>query len=297
MVAKIVKASFPGHVVSRPSRWRVPFIFASPHSGRDYPARFMEMSLLNLKELRRSEDAYVDMLLPPVDDVGAPLLEARFPRAFLDVNRDRREIDQHMFTAPPVEGHPLASNRVLAGFGVIPKYAADCKPIYGKKLSSAEASARLKWCYGPYHDMLGRLIDECQQLFGYAIVIDWHSMPSRYAQSGYDLKDIVLGNCHGEACRQEVFMAWQSAFKTQGFTVAANRPYAGGHVTDLYGRPQDKVHVLQVEINRKLYLDEKKVAQLPKYFEILQERLFHVIKDATCFSQSDTLYPSQFAAE
>lgn len=293
MTAKIVKASFPSHVLSRPTHWQAPLIFASPHSGRDYPARFVADSVLELGDLRRSEDAYVDALLPSAEALGVPVLAARFPRAFVDVNRNAREVDPFMFTTSPVDGTEIRSNRVLAGFGAIPKLAADGRPIYARKLSAAEGRARMVWCYTPYHETLQALITECLSLFGIAILIDWHSMPSAATAGGRSLPDMVLGDRYGSSCAPWITQEWQSQLEEQGFSIARNSPYAGGHVTSLYGQPRSDTHALQIEINRRLYLDEQRVKRHGEKFKDLQNRIQLVANQIIAHHAS----PTRFAAE
>ncbi|WP_051881515.1 N-formylglutamate amidohydrolase [Parvularcula oceani] len=258
MVAKIGSDGFPGHRIARPAHWRAPFIFACPHAGRQYPSRFIAETRLSLLELRRSEDAYVDALLPEAEAIGVPILYADFPRAFVDVNRAPDELDPLLFDGPVAAASPR-SNRVLAGFGVVPRLAAEGRQIYTKRLPAAEARARVKWCYEPYHASLRALITECLTQFGEAVIIDWHSMPSR--GGGRTLPQIVLGDRFGAACAEGNVRDWETAFGAAGLKVVRNTPYAGGYVTSLYGRPAQGIHALQIEVNRSLYLDEGAVAR------------------------------------
>lgn len=253
--------------VHRPLRQTVPFIFASPHSGRVYPQSFVAMSRLGPTSLRRSEDAFVDELFCGAVALGAPLLAARFPRAFLDANRAPAEIDTAMF-----DGHlPVAvdapSPRVNAGLGVIPRIVRDGAEIYNAKLSPLEAQERLARLYRPYHAALAQLIAETREIFGVAVVIDCHSMPSAAA-----IPDIVLGDRYGMAAAPLVTRAAELAFEKQGFSHVRNAPYAGGYTTLLHGRRDRDVHALQVEINRALYLDEE-VIERSVDFEQVYRRL------------------------
>lgn len=277
MTAKISRAAYPGHSVIRPAEWRSPYVFASPHSGREYPRRFLADSILSLDELRRSEDAYVDLLIPDGESLGLPVLQARFPRAFVDVNRSTREIDKTMFTQSPLAGQEILSNRVLAGFGAIPRLAAEARPIYARKLSATEGRQRLKWCYEPYHAALRALVTECRQRFGKAILIDWHSMPSSAAGYGRTLPDIVLGDRYGVSASTETIQQWEEGLLEAGFTVARNAPYAGGQVTTLYGDPAANLEAVQIEINRRLYLNEQKVRSIPEKQLALVRRLGAVV--------------------
>ncbi len=228
----------------------VPFIFASPHSGRFYPSSFAESSRLDPISLRRSEDAFVDELFDSVPDLGAPLIAARFPRAFVDANRAPGELDPAMFDAPLVSV-ASRSPRVAAGLGVIPRVVRDGLEIYRARLPAGEAAFRLEHFYRPYHAALADLVDRTRAKFGVAIVIDCHSMPPPAKAH-----DIVLGDCYGEAAAPELIANTQKILTGLGFSVARNTPYAGGYTTHLYGRPRDGVHALQIEVSRALYLDE-----------------------------------------
>lgn len=249
--------------IVRPGQWSSPFIFASPHSGRRYPAAFLKDSVLDLHTLRRSEDSYVDLLVDMVPGLGAPFLKALFPRAFVDVNRAENELDPLIFADQLPTHSDTRSNRVLAGFGVIPRLAADGLAIYRKKLPLAESERRLEHYYRPYHVALQGLIDECMDRFGCAILIDCHSMPSRHVwnrQRKCDV-DFVLGDRYGASCSPALVSLVQGLLNDQGYAVAQNSPYAGGHVTQHYGNPAGGVHVLQIEINRSLYLDEARITR------------------------------------
>jgi N-formylglutamate deformylase len=251
----------------RPEQQRAPFIFASPHSGRIYPPSFLRRSRLDPITLRKSEDAFVDELFAAVPELGAPLIAARFPRAFVDVNRAPGEIDAAMFDGPLAM--PLVSRtpRVGAGLGVIPRIVRDGLEIYGARLPAGEAQFRLEAFYRPYHAALAKLVAETRALFGIAIVIDCHSMPPTSRGT-----EIVIGDCYGEAAATELIIATQRTLVELGFSVARNAPYAGGYTTHLYGKPESGVHALQIEVSRALYLDEARM-QKTRRFEECQVRL------------------------
>ncbi len=240
--------------VFRPQRQRVPFVFASPHSGRLYPTTFTEKSRLNPTALRRSEDAYVEELFDCVRELGAPLLAARFPRAYLDANRAPMELDPAMFEGSLSLAVDRGSPRVHAGLGIIPRVVREGAEIYRARLPVREAEFRIQQFYRPYHLQLAQLVEKTRASFGVAIVVDCHSMPSAAAAP-----DVVIGDRLGLSALPEVTAAADNAFVGEGFSVARNAPYAGGHTIHLYGRPGDRVHALQVEINRGLYLDEERV--------------------------------------
>jgi N-formylglutamate amidohydrolase len=243
--------------VLRPPQQTRPLVVASPHSGRRYDSAFLASSRLRLAELRRSEDAHVDALVAGLPELGVPVIQALFPRTYVDANREPLELDAGMFDGPlPAFSNP-DSPRVRAGLGVIPRVAANGIAIYGGKLPIGEARRRLHRCYFPYHRALTALLNETRARFGFAILVDCHSMPSQaVARHGGPGPDFVLGDRHGGACMPELTAQADSLLSGMGYTVVRNRPYAGGFTTVRHGRPNDGVHALQIEVNRALYLDE-----------------------------------------
>lgn len=238
-----------------PLRRTSALIFASPHSGRSYPESLLKASRLSLASLRRSEDAYVDELIGAAAGFGAPLLCATYARAYVDVNRDPAELDPDMFHDRLPVTVQRGSPRVQAGLGAIPRVAGDGQAIYPRKLEAAEAQSRLARVHAPYHAMLAALIEEAKAVFGCAVLIDCHSMPS--CARGPMAPDIVLGDRFGASCHPSVTGFVEAALQRMGYRVARNTPFAGGHTTQLHGRPQDGVHALQLEISRALYMDER----------------------------------------
>ncbi len=258
--------------LDRPVRQGVPFLFASPHSGRSYPASLLERTRLDPTSLRRSEDAFVDELFAGVVGLGAPLLAAHFPRAFLDVNRSITELDAGMFDAPLDVPVDTPSPRVVAGLGVIPRIVRDGAEIYCGKLDREEAGARLSQLYRPYHQALSDLMEETRIKFGVAVLIDCHSMPSALS-----VPDIVLGDRYGASAAPQLTARAEAAFAREGFSVTRNSPYAGGHTTTLYGRVAQGCHALQIEVNRALYLDEDRIAKRMS-FDSVRTRLTRAMK-------------------
>jgi N-formylglutamate amidohydrolase len=266
--------------LDRPARQTVPFLFASPHSGRLYPASLREQSRLDALTLRRSEDAFVDELFAGAVGLGAPLLAAQFPRALLDVNRSSAELDAGMFDAPLKVPVDAPSPRVAAGLGVIPRIVRDGAEIYRGKLDSAEAAQRLSQLYKPYHRALAGLMEETRAHFSVAVLIDCHSMPSALS-----VPDIVLGDRYGASAAPALTARAEAALIRQGFSVVRNTPYAGGHTTSLYGRVAAGCHALQVEINRALYLDEDRIAKKAS-FESVRARLTRAMQELTAIPLS-----------
>ena len=242
----------------RPAAQTLPLVVASPHSGADYPADFVAASRLDPLTLRRSEDAFVDEIFAAAPRLGAPLLAARFPRAYLDVNREAYELDPAMF-ADPLPGYVNSrSPRVRMGLGTIARVVASGEEIYDGKLRFAEAEARIDQLYRPYHAALKRLVEETEAGFGFCLVVDCHSMPSgANGAAAHDAADIVLGDCHGAACAPQLVELARRHLSRRGFAVALNAPYAGGFTTGHYGKPRRGRHALQIEINRALYMDER----------------------------------------
>ncbi len=253
-------------VLKRPTRAVGPVIFASPHSGRDYPAAFLERAILDRQAIRSSEDAFVDRIFDCAPKLGAPLLTARVPRAFIDLNRAADELDPAV-----IEGIARAPHnpRVASGLGVIPRVVAGGRPIYSGKLSLTEAQARLSRFWHPYHQALAALIEETRTAFGQAILIDCHSMPHEaieaHSRPGHARPEVVLGDRYGVAAGRDVMDRIEAAFASTGLRVGRNAPFAGAYVAQAYGRPLRGVHVVQVEIDRALYMNEERIEPLPGF--------------------------------
>ncbi|MHA6288799.1 N-formylglutamate amidohydrolase [Maricaulis sp. CAU 1757] len=242
-------------VVPRPGDIACPVIVCSPHSGRDYDLVDVPETCLTRDQLRRSEDAYVDALIEAAPEFGASRITAHFPRVFVDVNRGPWELDPEMFSDRLPDYVDTASRRAASGLGVIPRIGVEGRPLYRRRLRFAEASARLEQCYQPYHAALAARIEAVRRRFGLALVVDMHSMPSHSAQQA----DFVLGDRFGTSCAPVVSDRIEAGLAGAGRLVVRNRPYAGGYTTEHYGRPETGVHVVQIEINRGLYLDETRV--------------------------------------
>ena len=261
------EAAGAGHAIDRPDRPCGAVVFASPHSGRDYPADLVAASRLDAHSLRRSEDCFVDEIFAGVTAVGAPLIRALFPRAYLDVNREAYELDPTMFEDALPDHCNTRSPRVMAGLGTVARVVASGAEIYARRLRAAEALDRIERLYKPYHRDLAALIEERRAIAGQAILIDCHSMPSVGGPQDFDpgrrRADVILGDAHGAACSPVVVDAVARAFADMGYRVGRNAPYAGGHTTCHYGRPAAGVHALQIEINRALYMDERRYARKP----------------------------------
>lgn len=266
----------PAFETIRPRRLVAPVVFNSAHSGRDYPERFLRMTRLDHLSIRQSEDAYIDELFARAPHLGAPLLRAHFPRAYLDVNREPWELDPAMFVEPLSDRFNTTSPRVAAGLGTLARVVAENKPIYRDRISLEDARMRIEGIYHPYHATLQRLLSEALNAFGVAVLIDCHSMP-RLARSGDRIgPDVVLGDRYGTTCGSPLVDLAEAIFSGAGLRVARNRPYAGGFSTRTYGRPQHGVHALQIEISRHLYMNEVTLAKTSD-FEAMRQLLDRLV--------------------
>jgi N-formylglutamate amidohydrolase len=282
-----------------PDRQTAPVVVASPHSGATYPADFLAQAALPVATLRRAEDAFVDELFRSAPALGMPLLAARFPRSYVDANREPYELDPGMFEGPLPRPLNHRTTRVAAGLGMIPRVAASGEAIYRGRVPSDEIEYRLETCWRPYHTALSMAVEQTYSVFGGALLIDAHSMPS--LASGIGLRDreqrvdIVLGDNHGEACALHVVDHVDRFLSAKGLRVLRNQPYAGGFTTQRYGRPALGRHALQIEINRALYMDEARHEKLPT-FGVL-ERLVAGLLDIVGGYALETLLPRPLAAE
>lgn len=236
-------------------------VFASPHSGREYSPAFLARSQLDAVTIRSSEDAYVDQIFGCAPEFGAPLLAANAPRAYVDLNRGPEEMDPALIAGARPGGHN--NPRVTSGLGVIPRVVANSRPIYRGKLTQAEAQDRLSEHWHPYHATLKQMLLSAREQFGRAILIDCHSMPHEAMDNalrvGRRRPEIVLGDRFGATADSDIIEEIEAIFAGAGFAVVRNAPFAGAYIAQTYGRPSRDQHVVQIEIDRALYLNEKTV--------------------------------------
>ena len=282
-----------------PTRQTAPVVVASPHSGSVYPAAFLSQAALPLAALRRAEDAFVDELFAAAPRLGMPLLAARFPRSYVDANREPYELDPGMFEGPLPRPLNHRTTRVAAGLGMIPRVAASGEAIYRGRVSSDEIERRLEGCWRPYHTALSMLIEQTHRLFGSALLIDAHSMPSSASSVGSRERDhridVVLGDNHGESCAPDLVDCAEHWLSARGLRVQRNQPYAGGFTTQRYGRPGLARHALQIEINRALYMDEVRHEKLPTAVAV--EKLMAGLLKEMAGQAVTVLLPRPLAAE
>ena len=244
------------HGNGSPSQW----LITSPHSGHYYPRDFILKSKLDSQQLRLSEDMYIDTLLSDVPQAGASLLSATYPRAYVDLNREPYELDASMFSDPLPDYVNKDSTRVLGGLGTIAKIVTERLEIYDRPLVFSEAEQRIEKIYFPFHKCLKQQIETARDFWGKAYLLDVHSMPSnavrKYKGGKSGSVDFVLGNRHGRSCDADIYDVVYDFLTDAGYYVEKNKPYAGGYITEHYGNPSEGFHTLQLEVNRKLYMNE-----------------------------------------
>jgi N-formylglutamate deformylase len=271
----------PPFEVMDPAERRGPLMFNSPHSGCVYPRGFLTSSRLDLATLRRSEDCFVDELMLGVVTRGYPLMRAHFPRCYIDVNREPYELDPRMFEGRLPSFANTRSMRVAGGLGTVARVVGDAQEIYDRRISVNDALRRIETLYKPYHRALRKLFTRVHRDFGAATLIDCHSMPSTTG-GGKDERpraDVVLGDRYGTSCVSAVSETIESTLRSFGYAVSRNKPYAGGFITEHYGNPAAGLHTIQLEINRGLYMDERRFersADFPRlaaHLEVLADRV------------------------
>ena len=268
----------------------VPLVFNSPHSGRRYPQGFLDGSRLDALGIRRSEDHYVDELFSVAPALGAPMLVAHFPRAWLDVNREPYELDPRMFDGPLPSFANIGSIRVAGGLGTIPRVVAENMEIYRHRLPVEAALERIETVYKPYHARLRQLVVRTHVAFGLAVLVDCHSMPGNIRVSGSGIRpDFIIGDRYGTSASGELSRVAMRLLEDMGFSVVRNKPYAGGFITEHYGRPAKGLHALPIEVNRGLYIDEATLVKRPD-FAVMQTAI-------SAFLQDFSDYVEEYAAD
>ncbi|MGR3198798.1 MAG: N-formylglutamate amidohydrolase [Paracoccus sp. (in: a-proteobacteria)] len=262
------------YVLTRPDSWQSGVIFASPHSGCEYPDWFLAETALPIPVLRSSEDAFIDRLIAPAVASGAVTLASRVPRCIVDLNRGTDEIDPLVVRGVP--RHPL-NQRTLAGLGVIPRVVSQGRVIHDRPMERAAAERRIEMCWRPYHQALSGLIAEARARFGQAILIDMHSMPhDALSHLQGTPPDMVLGNRHGLSAAARISDAVCAAVEGEGWRIRRNSPFSGAYICAAYGRPAQNVHVVQLEIDRSLYMDEASITMRPD-FSKFADRMARVV--------------------
>ena len=241
----------------------VPLVLDSPHSGAEYPEEFAYCCPLPV--LRRAEDAYVDELYAAAPEHGATLIAALFPRSYIDVNRAADDLDPALLAgAPPPSLVPRPATRV----GLVRRHAQPGVPIYERKLNPDDVVARIERYHTPYHRVLDDSCDRLHREFGAVWHINCHSMPSqgtrRDGRKG-EHGDFVLGDRDGTTCAPEFTDLVAGVLRDLGYEVRVNDGYKGVEIVRRQGRPAERRHSLQIEVDRSLYMDQKTLEKLPEF--------------------------------
>jgi N-formylglutamate deformylase len=286
----------PPFEILEPAEWQGPVVFNSPHSGSIYPPAFLSAARLDLAQLRRSEDSFVDELFTGVVRRGFPLMRAHFPRCYVDVNREPYELDPRMFDGRLPSFANTRSMRVAGGLGTVARVVGDAQEIYHQRIPVDDALRRIEGLYKPYHRALRRLVTRVHRDFGTAILVDCHSMPSLAgSRDERPRADIVLGDRYGTSCVAGVTDVVETTLHDLGYSVSRNKPYAGGFITEHYGNPPAGLHAIQLEINRALYMDERQFEPIASFGRLAAD--LEALADRIALIPLEELRPYRAAAE
>jgi len=269
-----------------PRRAAIPLVLDSPHSGTVYPADFEHAPPRAL--VRQAEDTYVAELYAAAPSVGATLIEALFPRAYIDPNRHPSDIDP-LLLADEWPDPITPSRKTELGIGLVWRLAHGGVPMYARKLTAAEVRRRVAECYEPYHAAVATALDEVHRAFGVAWHINCHSMPAvgdaMSDDPGRPRADFVLGDRDGSTCQPEFTAFVAATLERMGYSVAINHPYKGVELVRRHGRPAQRRHSLQIEVNRKLYMDEATLTK-NEGFAALQTNLGKLLDALAVFART-----------
>jgi N-formylglutamate amidohydrolase len=286
----------PPFEILEPIESHSPVVFNSPHSGRVYPPAFLAAARLDLATLRRSEDSFVDELFAGVVRRGHPLMRAHFPRCYVDVNREPYELDPRMFDGRLPSFANTRSMRVAGGLGTVARVVGEAQEIYHERIPVSEALRRIEGLYKPYHRALRRLMSRIHRDFGAAVLVDCHSMPSAVgAKDDRPRADIVIGDRYGTSCVGAVADTMEEALRDLGYSVNRNKPYAGGFITEHYGNPASGLHSVQLEVNRALYMDERRFERGASFVQLAADLV--TMADRLAAVPLEELRPYRAAAE
>lgn len=274
------------YTVHPPGAAPIPLVLDSPHSGEWYPDDFDHAPARQI--VRQAEDTHVGRLWSHAPALGATLVEAHFPRAYIDANRSLADIDTELLAdAWPDPVSP--SRKTQQGIGLVWRVARTGLPMYARKLTSAEVRARIERCWRPYHEALDAAMDATHRAFGSVWHINCHSMPAvgdaMADDAGRERADFVLGDRDGTTCEPGFTQLVADTMRGMGYSVAINDPYKGVEIVRKHGRPAESRHSLQIEIKRTLYMDEETLvpnedyARLARHLALLSETLAAYVRD------------------
>jgi N-formylglutamate amidohydrolase len=286
----------PPFEILEPAQCRGPVVFNTQHRGRIYPRAFLTAAKLDLSTLRRSEDSFVDELIAGVVPRGHPLMQVYFPRCYVDVNREPYELDPRMFEGRLPSFANTRSMRVAGGLGTVARVVGDAQEIYNQRIPIDDALRRIEGLYKPYHRALRRLLTRVHRDFGTAVLVDFHSMPSNIgAKDDRPRADIVIGDRYGTSCVPIVSEVADDVFRELGYAVSRNKPYAGGFITEHYGNPAAGLHSIQIEVNRALYMDERRYQRIESFDRLAADVM--TLADRLATIPLEELKPYRAAAE
>src|ERR1700749_45648 len=286
----------PPFEIAEPAVGRARIIFNSPHSGSVYPQDFLTASRIDIAALRRSEDSFMDELIDDLSGRGFPVVRVKFPRSYVDVNREPYELDPRIFTGRLPSFANTRSMRVAGGLGTIPRVVGEGQEIYRDRLSVDDARAGIEALYKPYHRALRRLINKAHQAFGTMVLVDCHSMPSIGVSRDEPRRpDVVIGDRYETSCAALLPDMVEETMRTLGYSVGRNKPYAGGFITEHYGNPASGLHAVQLELTRAIYMDERRRERGPRFAQVAAD--FATLADALAAVPLGDLGPFQAAAE
>jgi N-formylglutamate deformylase len=256
-----------------------PLVLDSPHSGTNYPDDFRPA--LDLAVLRRAEDTHVEKIYDFAPALGAAWIEAHFPRIYLDANRDTSELDTSLLDGEwdePAATDPAMLAKIRLGKGLIWKFTDDGVPIYQRRLGVAEVRDRIERCWRPYHTAVQQAIEAAHRRHGYSIHINCHSMPAVSASHATDFPglihtDFVIGDRDGSTASPALSELICDHLRGRGYSVSHNHPYKGVELLRRHGNPARHRHSIQIELNRKLYMDEQTLEMNPQGMQRLREDL------------------------
>ncbi len=253
-----------------PSRGVLPVLISVPHAGRDYPDWLVELSTQGRKPLESLEDPLVDRLVWRALGLGVAAVVAQAPRAAVDCNRAEDEIDP---ASIHVERRTRPSPRARGGLGIVPSRTAAHGHLWSRPITSENLESRLEQAYRPYHAAIEGQLAHLGDRFGCALLLDCHSMPPSKGGA-----EVVFGDRYGRSAAPWLMSEALAVATERGFAAAANDPFAGGHILDRHAAPQNQVHALQIEIDRRCYLDPhgrpgRRFDEVAALIEMLTERL------------------------
>ncbi|MES2494958.1 MAG: N-formylglutamate amidohydrolase [Pseudomonadota bacterium] len=248
-------ASEPTFAILGPDIPRSPVLLAVPHAGRRYPEAVFARSRVPMERLRALEDRHADLLVAQAVAEGATAIVAQLARAVIDLNRDPREIDPAMIDGSIDTDSLMTSAKMRAGLGLFPRRLPSCGELWRTRMTAKDATMRIAEIHEPYHRAIADRLAAIRSIFGVAVLIDCHSMPPLPVRQPGGPVRIVIGDRFGAAAAGSVVDLVLAVINGVGLTAARNHPYAGGYTLDRHGRPRRKVHAIQIEYDRSLYLD------------------------------------------